>query len=197
MEVLPIVHELSGERTGECLPRHELLARAEWCQTTNVFVMDSEGRVLCHQRSLQKERLPGVWMTHLGGHVSADETYLENAQKELHEEAGITCETSELINWRTTKIPSARVWVGEYVVLKDIPLETLVPQPGEVEKFAWMTIDEILKDEAEHPENWCAGTHDFFVEYHCLRASLTTAKALGAINPPQPIHAWHPISLGA
>lgn len=197
MEHLPIVCESSGERTGECLPRHELLAREEWCQTTNVFVMNSEGQVLCHQRSLQKERLPGVWMTHLGGHVGADETYEENALKELSEEAGIRVDAHELIQWRTTKIPRARVWVGEFVVLKDVSLEALVPQSGEVEKFAWLSVDEILKDAATYPKHWCAGTHDFFVEYHCLRAALATAENMGALKVPTSQRAWHPVSLRA
>jgi 8-oxo-dGTP pyrophosphatase MutT (NUDIX family) len=134
-------------------------------------------------------------MTHLGGHVGADETYEVNAQKELAEEGGIQVQPQELVHWRTTKIPSARVWVGEYVVLKDLDVEKLVPQPGEVERFAWMTVDEILKDAQQNPSNWCAGTHNFFVEYHCLRAALTAAKGTGAIQSAHPIHAWHPVSL--
>lgn len=193
MEVLPIVCESSGELTGNCLPRNEVISREAWCRTTNVFVLDYQGRVLCHQRSLQKERMPGSWMTHLGGHVGEGETPEENAIKEIFEESGISASKNELIHWRTTKITSARVWVSEYVVLKDIPLESLKPQPGEVERFAWMTVDEILQSEREKPELWCAGTHDFFVEYHCLRAALTSAQNAGAFAVGQPIHVWHPV----
>jgi hypothetical protein len=57
-----------------------------------------------------------------------------------------------------------------------------------------MTVDEILTDCQRCPQNWCAGTHDFFVEYHCLRAALTVAETTGAIQTPRPIRTWHPIS---
>lgn len=193
MELLPIVSERTGERTGECLPRHDVIARSMWCQTTNVFVLNSHGELLCHRRSPAKERLPGVWMTHLGGHVGHDETYEQNAAKELLEEAGIASAPTELIHWRTTKIPNARVWVREFAVLKDLPFEKLQPQHGEVDCFAWMSIDEILRSSRTNRAAWCAGTHDLFVEYHCLRAALTAAQHVGAIRPETPIHAWHPL----
>ncbi len=194
MEILPIVHEESGELTGVCLPRHEVIAQSAWCQTTNIFVMNAKNEILCHKRSSVKERMPGVWMTHVGGHVGQDEDFDSNALKELSEEAGIDATAQELIHWRTTRIPSARVWVREYVILKDLPVESLIPQPGEVDQFAWFKIEEILQNFQTEPHNWCVGTHDFYVEYHCLRAALTAAQHTGAINPSSPLHSWHPLA---
>ncbi|MFZ2803666.1 MAG: NUDIX domain-containing protein [Patescibacteria group bacterium] len=194
MEFLPIVFEDSGELTGECLPRLDVIAKAAWCRTTNVFVMDLKGRILCHRRSMEKERLPGVWMTHLGGHVGQGETYEENAQKELFEEAGIEATSQELIAWRTTKILKQRLWVREFVVLKDVSILDVKMQAGEVDQIAWMTIEEILESYSKDPSRWCAGTHDFYVEYHCLRAALTAAEHAGIITPTKSIGAWHPVA---
>jgi isopentenyldiphosphate isomerase len=193
MEFLPIVSEESGELTGECMARPDVIAKEAWCRTTNVFVMDSLGRILCHQRSLGKERMPGVWMTHLGGHVGQGETYEENARKELLEEAGIRAEANELIPWRTTRILKQRIWVREFVVLKDVPTERITMQPGEVEQVAWLDADEILQSYSKDPDRWCAGTHDFYVEYHCLRAALTAAEQIGVIKPSVTMSSWHPV----
>lgn len=192
MEALAIVHPQTNVPMG-VLPRAEAIAQGAWCRSTNVFVMNSKGEILCHQRSLQKERMPGVWSTHLGGHVGVDESYDTNAQKELAEESGIHLPTEALITWRTTKLDKAHLWVREYVVLVDKEIHELVPQPGEVDQFAWMSPEAIVNAAQEKPEMWCAGTHNFMVEYHCLRAALAVASTHGAVNSTQDLHTWHPV----
>ncbi len=193
MELLPIVCEQTGERTGASIARAEAIARGVWCQTTNVYVLNSAGEILCHQRSLTKERLPGVWMTHLGGHVGHDETYEENAGRELCEETGLTIDPASLIHWRTTRLPKARIWVAEYATLIDKPSHLLTPQSGEVEQFAWLSLEELNKQSLQNPTQWCVGTHDFSIEYSCLRAVLTAAKHKGFITSLQPIQTWMPL----
>ena len=195
MEELEIVHPETGASLGASLPRAEAIAPGAWCRSTNVFVMNSKGQILCHQRSLEKERMPGVWSTHLGGHVSKGENYETNALKELEEEAGIKIESHQMYSWRTTRIDKARLWVREFVTIADLDLEQLVPQPGEVERFAWMHVDDILRGKAEQPDMWCAGTHDFKTEYQCLRSVVAAARANGAFAEiPEDIHVWHPVT---
>lgn len=191
MEALAIVHPVTNTPIGT-LPRAQAIQEGAWCRSTNVFVMNKQGEILCHQRSLKKERMPGVWSTHLGGHVGSDESYESNALKELAEESGIVVDASALIPWRTTKLETARLWVREYVVFIDEAEHTLVPQPGEVEQFAWKSPSEILEAAKADP-SWCAGTHDFMVEYHCLKAALTVAHASGKLAADVDLHTWHPI----
>jgi isopentenyldiphosphate isomerase len=189
MEFVHAVRPDTGEPTGVRLPRHEAIARGVWCRSTNVFVLNARGEVLCHKRDLAKERLPGVWMTHLGGHVGVGETYETNARKELAEEAGVLLRPEELLAWRTTRMDGARLWVREFVAVVDAPADALVPQPGEVDAFAWMAPDAVIRASAEYPEEWCAGTHDFAVEYQCLRAAVTAASPGGAHAA---LGVWHP-----
>ncbi len=190
MEELEIVHEHTGELIGKVLPRGEAIEQQAWCRSTNIFVLNPEGHVLCHQRTMNKERMPGYWMTHLGGHVGVGETYESNAWKELHEEAGIWVKPHELVSWRTTKIPSARLWARDFVVMVDQPHHEFTPQPGEVEQFAWKSPQEIM-EAVRTGANFCAGVHDFRVEYHCLRAALATAQAHGVMDLPSKTHIWH------
>lgn len=193
MEHLEVVDELTGQSLGVILPRHQVIQEKAWCKSTNIYVVNSQGQVLCHQRSLGKERWPGYWMTHLGGHVGAEETYETNAVKELEEEAGIKADISEFIHWRTTRIPWARLWTKEFVILIDRELADLKAQPGEVEAFAWKHPEEIIT-EFNNKVGWCAGTLDFWTEYHCLRAALTAAQSQEAKHS-QPasndMHTWH------
>lgn len=190
--MLQIVHPETGEPVGAAMPRAEAIAQGAWCRSTNIFVFNADGHVLCHRRSSLKERLPGVWSTHLGGHVSVGETFETNAVKELEEEAGIAVHPSRLLSWRTTRIDGARLWAREFVTLTDLDVSRLVPQPGEVDEFRWLSADEILSNAAADPEKWCVGTHDFRTEYYCMRAALNVANATGAIAVPAGLHVWQP-----
>lgn len=195
MEHLEIVNEFTGESLGITLPRHQAIQEQAWCKSTNIYVLNNAGEVLCHRRSLSKERWPGYWMTHVGGHVGAGETYESNALKELEEEAGIKANPSELIHWRTTRIPRARLWTKEFVILADRTLEELVPQPGEVEEFAWKHPETIITEFVDKV-GWCAGTLDFWTEYHCLRAALTVAhNQMEVKTAPQEFGTWHKLGV--
>lgn len=196
MEHLEIFCEQTNEATGEVLPRAEALAKQAWCRSTNVFIVNHQGQVLCHRRTMNKERMPGWWMTHVGGHVGVGETYESNAQKELQEEAGVCVEADQLISWRTTKLEKARLWVREFVVVIDQSAETFIPQPGEVECFAWYSPEEILRLSKEEG-NWAAGTHDFLTEYHCLRAVIAAVQARGIVQLPEASHVWHHLPMPA
>lgn len=192
MEKLQIVDFKNGEPTGEHMLRSEAISCGAWCRSTNVFVLNTQGEVLCHRRSTQKERFPGAWSTHLGGHVTENESYIMNAVKELEEESGIRVSQEKLLPWRTTKLEAARLWVREFVVIVDPSEITLVPQPGEVEEFQWISPSHIVRRAKSGSETWLAGTHDFRTEYFCMRAVLTAAHAVGSIRIPETMKAWHP-----
>jgi isopentenyldiphosphate isomerase len=192
MEQLEIVHEHNGQPTGEILPRNEALAREAWCRSTNVFIMNSRGEILCHKRSMQKERLPGAWYTHLGGHVGVGETCDSNALKEVMEEAGIEITADQLVKWRTTKADGPRLWMHDYVALIDAPVEAFTPQPGEVDEFRWVSFDEIIANKENYPDVWYPGYHGFKAEYECIRSALVAAHHLGAIEVPEELHGWAP-----
>ncbi|MFZ2681936.1 MAG: NUDIX domain-containing protein [Patescibacteria group bacterium] len=193
MEALAIVHPVTNMPLG-ILPRAQALKEGAWCRSTNIFVMNSQGQILCHQRSMQKERMPGVWSTHLGGHVAVGESYETNALKELEEESGIRVAAEQLIAWRTTRLDQARLWVREYVVLIDETVHELIPQPGEVDRFRWLSAEEIIQVAKDEAAKWCAGTHNFLIEYHCLRAALTAASAKSTPLSNFDLHTWHPVA---
>lgn len=127
-------NEHTGEPTGELVPRSEIFSKKLWCRTSNIFVLNEEGQVFCHRRSMQKERYPGVWVTHFGGHVTEGESFRINAIKEMEEEVGLRINAFQVIPWRTSRKPDSRIWTQDFVTVYDEPLEHLKLQKGEINK---------------------------------------------------------------
>ena len=58
-------------------------------RATYIGVLGSDGRLLIHQRSPDKEVHPSYWDVCAGGVCTAGETWPESARRELREELGI------------------------------------------------------------------------------------------------------------
>jgi len=195
-ELLQIVDENTGDLVGKQVTRKELIENKYWCRTTNIFIMNSKGEILCHQRSLNKERYPGWWMTHFGGHVSGEETYDENAIKEVEEELGLNLNKEELLPWRKSKIEESHCWAMDYVAIYDEDISNLKLQESEIGQVKWFSPEEIFADlkkmeeaneavdiEDSNPKrNWKAGIHGFEIDYNCIRAVLTSAMHMGLFH---------------
>ncbi len=190
METLAIVNEFTGEPTGILLSRKKALENKAWCMSTNIFVINPKGQILCHKRSQEKERFPGMWFTHLGGHVGHEESYHTNAIKELEEEMGVKLLPKELTPWRTTRNDHSRLWIREFVTVQDLDIAHLTPQPGEVDAFAWKHLDEILAEHKSTPELWKAGTYDLWTEYHCMMSVITVLHNKGFDKMPPHLLTW-------
>jgi isopentenyldiphosphate isomerase len=197
-EKIQIVDAETGEPTGQCLPRSEVIKQRLWCRSTNIFILDSHGQILCNQRSLTKERFPGAWSTHFGGHVAEGESFKINALKELEEEIGLAVNHFQVIPWRTSRKNISRLWKRDFLTVFDGPLDGLKLQTEEIEQVRWFTPEQIIseleiegKDEMSPP--WLAGTHDFTTDYQCMRAVLTAVLDAKIFNSSyHPLHKWQP-----
>ena len=58
-------------------------------RTVHVVVFHPDGRLLLQKRSLDKDLLPGLWDTAVGGHLDLGETFEDAARREFSEELGI------------------------------------------------------------------------------------------------------------
>jgi isopentenyldiphosphate isomerase len=195
-EMLQVVDPETGEPTGEHLPRKEVITNKLWCRTTNIFVLNTEGQILCHQRSIEKERFPGAWSTHFGGHVTKDESFKISALKELEEEIGLKVNPFQLIPWRTSRKEASRVWMRDYLTVFQGDITTLQLQKGEIDYVEWKNVEEIMEaidTEDEGDVAWLAGSHDIFSDYQCMRAVLTATIDAGIFGGDfKPLHKWNP-----
>lgn len=196
-EKIQVVDEHTGEPTGETVSRAEIFAKKLWCRTTNIFILNKEGQILCQKRSMNKERFPGVWTTHFGGHVTDGESFRINAVKEVEEELGLQIPMFQMIPWRTSCKPNSLIWTRDFITVYDGSLESLVIQKSEVDEIAWFSAQEILKRiENKDDTTWISelsGFHEFADDYKCLRAVLTACLDIGIFGGPfTQLKNWHP-----
>lgn len=198
-EMLQVVDPNTGEPTGEHASRKDLYEKKLWCRTTNIYVLNTTGQVLCHQRALDKERYGGAWSTHFGGHVTEGESFKISALKELMEEIGLQVLPFQLIPWRTSKITASRIWVRDFITVYDGDIKNLKIQEEEVQQIKWFDVQDIVDElDAEDIYNdksteWLAGTHDFNADYQCMRAVLTATIDIGIFGGDyRELRNWHP-----
>jgi isopentenyl-diphosphate delta-isomerase len=153
-----------GHATGVRKPKPHIHRDGDWHRAIHVWLVVPDGRVLLQRRSLQKENNPGLWDVSVAGHVSAGETVMETALREVEEEIGLRIEQHELqFIGRTTT--AAILNGGKYLdnelhevflVCRDIDLTTLMLQAGEVDDVALVDPRELLDrtDVVPHREEY-------------------------------------------
>lgn len=199
-EMIQVIDPQTGEPTGQNVTRKELFKQNLWCRSTNVFVVNSAGQILCHQRSQNKERFPGVWSTHFGGHVSVGESFKINAVKEVEEEIGFHVNVFQMIPWRTHKKENSHLWMRDFLTVYDGAIEDLVLQKSEVEQVKFMSIDEIVAslNNPEERSQWAdmAGVYSIEEDYQALRAVLTACLDMGIFGGQYTeLKKWNPVNV--
>ena len=80
----------------EVVTRAEMRARGLRHRSVYIAVLDHDGRLLIHQRADWKDVFPGAWDLAFGGVCDVGEGWLESAQRELLEEAGVEAPLTDL-----------------------------------------------------------------------------------------------------
>lgn len=94
-EMLDVLGE-NGIETGEVLTRKEVHKQGLWHKIIVVAIIDENNQILMQQRSFTKETCPGKWDISAAGHVSAGQSSVEAAVREVNEEVGIEIRDTDL-----------------------------------------------------------------------------------------------------
>jgi isopentenyl-diphosphate delta-isomerase type 1 len=87
------VLDKDGKPTGQVCPRSIVHQNGYYHATVHVWVVNESGDILLQKRSAQKDTHPGLWDISCAGHLSAGDTPLDAAVRELYEELGISIDT--------------------------------------------------------------------------------------------------------
>ena len=139
-EELVDVYDKNKNITGKIIKREDinLLNEDEYIITVHCFIINSLNQILLTQRSLTKNR-GGKWEeTH--GALKTGETSVCGIQRELKEEIGIDVQTGELKLVKTLKRKNK--FRDIYIIKKDIPLESIEYNDGEVMNCKYVTLDQ-------------------------------------------------------
>ncbi|GLB50075.1 NUDIX hydrolase [Neptunitalea lumnitzerae] len=87
-----------GEKTGTTCTRDQAHRYGYLHATVHIWFYTRNHEILFQKRSTKKETFPGLWDISVAGHVSAGETIIEAAIKEIHEEIGVSVKATDLYN---------------------------------------------------------------------------------------------------
>ncbi len=152
MEFLDVLNE-NGEPTGQSLSRKEVHDQGLWHRAAHIWILTSKGELLIQKRSIKKLSSPGMWDISAAGHLSAGETQIEGAIKEIGEEVGLEVTPEELIFLGTTKQSSVQnngtyfnnQFSDIYVLRRDVRVEELKIQESEVDEVKLIPWEEFQK----------------------------------------------------
>ncbi len=155
-EMIDILDE-NGIKTGKILTRKEVHKQGIWHRCIVVAIIDKDNQVLMQQRSYDKDTNPGKWDISVAGHISAGQTSLEAAIREVAEEVGIHLKDKDLQYIFTTKNQSrpkediiASHFYDFYIAKIDkIDIEHIELQESEVENAKLVNREE-FKYMVEH-----------------------------------------------
>jgi len=86
-----------GKPTGKTCLKDEAHQKGWFHPTVHVWFYTTTPALLLQKRSLTKQTFPGSWDVSVAGHVSAGESILEGALREVKEEIGLDIHPSDLI----------------------------------------------------------------------------------------------------
>ncbi len=148
-----------GQATRAHVHAHGLLHRA-----VHMWVFRSDGRMLLHFRSATKDEYPHCYTSSASGHVDAGETYDAAAVRELREELNLQADLTRLM-----QLPAGPETANEHTVLYQCETDNPVtPDPREIERIEWRTVDEIAAMVDANPEIF---TPPFRSLFACYRRS--------------------------
>lgn len=121
-------------------------------RAVHIWIFHPAGNLLIQQRSLLKDRHPGVWDSSASGHLDSGEHYDTAATRETAEELGI-----HRVPPLTTlgKVPASNETDQEFVTLYHaVHSGPFHPDPAEVSAIRWITPDDLTQEILETPQNF-------------------------------------------
>lgn len=96
MEESVDIWDSEGQPTGKSCLKNEAHQKGWFHPTVHIWFYTSSPALLLQKRSLSKQTFPGLWDVSVAGHVSAGESILEGALREVKEEIGLDIESKDL-----------------------------------------------------------------------------------------------------
>jgi isopentenyldiphosphate isomerase len=122
------------------VPRSEMRARRLQHRCVFIVVCRTDGRVLVHQRSPDKDIWPSAWDLAAGGVVHSGEPWDAAAARELEEEVGVTRVALRLVRKRRYADAEVQEVACVYTATWDGPVTF---NDGEVVAARWVTPGEL------------------------------------------------------
>ncbi|ETN96359.1 NUDIX hydrolase [Zhouia amylolytica] len=141
-----------GNYTGKSLLKSEAHQLGLFHPTIHVWLYTNKGDVLIQKRVATKNTFPGLWDVSVAGHISAGESILTSAIREVEEELGLKLKESDLHKIGTHKHTSTHGTIIDaefhhiYIAELKVPIDTLTLQASEVEAIKLIPLQEYTSE---------------------------------------------------
>ncbi|XP_072952824.1 nudix hydrolase 3 isoform X1 [Typha angustifolia] len=156
---------MTGEKTGVSKRRSLVHSDGDYHRAVHVWIYSESTRELLLQRRADcKDSWPGLWDISSAGHISAGDSSLLSARRELHEELGISL-PSDAFELIFVFLQECIINDGRYInnefndvylvtTLAPIPLEAFTLQESEVSAVKYISCDEYRRFLAAENEDY-------------------------------------------
>lgn len=150
MELIDVLNP-DGTPAGEKVSKEEIHKKGLWHRSAHVWFVNSNDEILLQRRARGIVSHPDKYDISSAGHLSAGDTAVSGALREIREELGIDVTESELIKLGEVKqecTQNGGVYINKeyndvFVVRKDISVEDFIIQPSEVDHVRYVSADEL------------------------------------------------------
>lgn len=122
-------------------------------RSASLWITNSRGDILLAHRKLTKQNNPGKWSEAVGGTVEGNDSYESTMLRESQEEIGFSVENYQVGPKQYVDAPT-RYFVQWYTATVDSPIEVFTPQDEEVERLAWVSKDQFMRELRDTPEKY-------------------------------------------
>lgn len=149
--------------TGRVRPRGEALQEGEYRSGAEIWVFNTDGRLMVTRRHMEKDAHPGKWEC-TGGLVRSGDSTFATILREAGEEIGIFFAPGEVRRVATRLC--GREYLDIYTARTDRPISSLELQPEEVIDARYVTWDELraMRDSGE----FISAIYDRIMEFRSL-----------------------------
>ena len=138
---------------GRTIKRGDAFAEGEYYVCCEVWIQNSEGKLLMTQRHPDK-KAGGLW-EFTGGGVLAGETTKQATVRELQEELGVVAKETELSLLEVYQ--HKNYFMDIFVIKRDVETANLKLQPSEVVDAKWVSSEELSQMIEEKQVVWSVG----------------------------------------
>lgn len=142
MEVFTIGPAGNRISTGQYADRGTQVGEGFYVVGVNNWIINKDGKVLVQKRSKHKKDNPGKWSSTNGLKVPGEES-IDTVIRETYEELGIVLEPTN-IKYLDSRVADKSLIVDIFISQADIDINQMKIQEEEVERFRFVTREELL-----------------------------------------------------
>lgn len=141
----------------EARPKSEVKKQPHrwWHATASTWLVNDRCQIMCSKRAESNLGNPGKWQTYFGGHVSAGQSFLEAAQRELREETGIDKPIIDFFLVQERRSEEIKMILLNFAVRFNGEASDLSFQDGEITEAKWMDMEDYWREKEKKPDSWC------------------------------------------